>query len=103
MNILGVDIGGTKVAAGLVDRKGENLDLFDELRAQGFVRVRVDGKVCDIDNVPKLSKTRKHTVEIVVDRVKVRADVKQRVTESFETALRSCPCHCGQSNGPGFF
>ena len=72
----------------VVDRKGENLDLFEDLRAQGFVRVRVDGKVCDIDSVPKLSKTKKHTVEIVIDRVKVRTDVKQRLAESFETALR---------------
>ncbi|HEX7953912.1 MAG TPA: excinuclease ABC subunit UvrA [Burkholderiales bacterium] len=72
----------------VVDRKGENLDLFEDLRAQGFVRVRVDGKVYDIDSVPKLSKTKKHSVEIVVDRVKVRADVKQRLAESFETALR---------------
>jgi excinuclease ABC subunit A len=72
----------------VVDRKGENLDLFEDLRAQGFVRVRVDGKVHDIDSVPKLSKTKKHTVEIVIDRVKVRTDVKQRLAESFETALR---------------
>ena len=72
----------------VVDRKGENLDLFEELRAQGFVRVRVDGKVCDIDSVPKLSKTRKHTIEIVIDRLKVRADMQQRLAESFETALR---------------
>ena len=72
----------------VVDRKGENVDLFEELRAQGFVRVRVDGKVCDIDSVPKLSKTRKHTVEIVIDRLKVRADMQQRLAESFETALR---------------
>src|SRR6202140_2306096 len=72
----------------VVDRKGENLDLFEDLRAQGFVRVRVDGKVYDIDSVPKLSKTKKHTVEIVIDRIKVRTDVKQRLAESFETALR---------------
>ncbi len=72
----------------VVDRKGENLDLFEDLRAQGFVRVRVDGKVYDIDSVPKLSKTKKHTIEIVIDRVKVRTDVKQRLAESFETALR---------------
>jgi len=72
----------------VVDRKGENLDLFEDLRAQGFVRVRVDGKVYDIDSVPKISKTRKHTVEIVIDRIKVRTDVKQRLAESFETALR---------------
>ncbi len=72
----------------VVERKGENLELFEELRAQGFVRVRVDGKVVDIDSVPKLSKTKKHTVEIVIDRVKVRPDIKQRLAESFETALR---------------
>jgi len=72
----------------VAERKGENLELFEDLRAQGFVRVRVDGRVYDIDSVPKLSKTKKHTVEIVIDRVKVRADVKQRLAESFETALR---------------
>jgi excinuclease ABC subunit A len=72
----------------VVDRKGENLELFEELRAQGFVRVRVDGKVHDIDSVPKLTKTKKHTVEIVIDRLKVRPDIKQRLAESFETALR---------------
>jgi excinuclease ABC subunit A len=72
----------------LADRKGENVDLFEDLRAQGFVRVRIDGKVHELDNLPKLTKTQKHTVEIVIDRVKVRADVKQRLAESFETALR---------------
>ena len=69
-------------------RKGEQVDLFAELRAQGFVRLRVDGKVHDIDTPPKLSKNIKHTVEVVVDRLKVRADAKQRIAESFETALR---------------
>ncbi len=72
----------------IVGRKGENVDLFDELRAQGFVRVRVDGEVHEIDAVPKLDKNKKHTVEVVVDRLKVRADAKQRLAESFETALR---------------
>ncbi len=72
----------------LVGRKGENLELFEDLRAQGFVRLRVDGKVHDIDTVPKLAKTRKHTIEIVVDRLKIRPDAKQRLAESFETALR---------------
>jgi excinuclease ABC subunit A len=72
----------------VVGRKGENLELFAELRAQGFVRVRVDGKVHEIDAVPKLDKNKKHTIEVVVDRLKVRADVKQRLAESFETALR---------------
>jgi excinuclease ABC subunit A len=72
----------------VVGRKGENLELFAELRAQGFVRVRVDGKVHEIDAVPKLDKNKKHTIEVVVDRLKVRADAKQRLAESFETALR---------------
>ena len=72
----------------VVDRKGENQELFEDLRAQGFVRVRVDAKLYEIENVPKLSKSKKHTVEIVIDRLKVRADAKQRLAESFETALR---------------
>jgi excinuclease ABC subunit A len=72
----------------VVNRKGEQLDLFAELRAKGFVRVRVDGKVHEIDAVPKLAKNSKHTVEVVVDRLKVRAEFKQRLAESYETALR---------------
>jgi excinuclease ABC subunit A len=72
----------------VVNRKGEQVDLFAELRAKGFVRVRVDGTVCEIDAVPKLAKSTKHTVEVVVDRLKVRAEFKQRLAESFETALR---------------
>jgi len=72
----------------VVNRKGEQLDLFAELRAKGFVRVRVDGTVCEIDAVPKLAKNTKHTVEVVVDRLKVRAEFKQRLAESYETALR---------------
>ncbi|MGA7985186.1 MAG: excinuclease ABC subunit UvrA [Burkholderiales bacterium] len=69
-------------------RKGEQADLFDELRAQGFTRVRVDGKVFDLDAAPRLAKNVKHTVEVVVDRLKVRPDMQQRLAESFETALR---------------
>ncbi len=72
----------------VVGRKGEQMDLFDELRAQGFVRLRINGKVHEIDALPKLQKTKKHTVEVVVDRLKVSADAKQRLAESFETALR---------------
>ncbi len=72
----------------VVDRKGEQVDLFDELRAQGFVRLRINGKAYEIDALPKLQKTKKHTVEVVVDRLKVSADAKQRLAESFETALR---------------
>jgi len=72
----------------VVERKGEQLDLFDELRAQGFTRLRINGKVYEMDALPTLQKTKKHTVEIVVDRLKVSAEAKQRLAESFETALR---------------
>ncbi|WP_018151507.1 excinuclease ABC subunit UvrA [Leeia oryzae] len=72
----------------VIGRKGEQVELFDELRAQGFVRVRVNGEVCDLDSVPKLDKNKKHTVEVVVDRLKISAEHKQRLAESFETALR---------------
>src|SRR5689334_13592716 len=72
----------------VVNRKGEHLELMVELRAKGFVRVRVDGTMHEIDAVPKLAKTTKHTIEVVVDRLKVRADMKQRLAESYETALR---------------
>lgn len=70
------------------ERKGEQLDLFDELKAQGFVRLRIDGKVYEMDALPSLAKTTKHNVDVVVDRLKVREDMKQRIAESFETALR---------------
>ncbi len=76
------------VAPVVANRKGEQVDLFGELRAQGFARVRVDGIVYEIDEVPKLTKTQKHTVDVVVDRLKVRDDMRQRLAESFETALR---------------
>ena len=70
------------------NRKGEQLDLFDQLKAQGFVRLRVDGKIVEIDALPQLAKTTKHNVDVVVDRLKVKEDMKQRIAESFETALR---------------
>jgi excinuclease ABC subunit A len=69
-------------------RKGEHAEVLEQARAQGFVRVRVDGKVWELDEVPALNRKLKHDVEIVVDRFKVRADLKQRLAESFETALR---------------
>ena len=72
----------------VVNRKGEHLDLIAEMRAQGFARVRVDGTVHEIDAVPKLAKTTKHTIEVVVDRLKVAPEFKQRLAESCETALR---------------
>jgi len=76
------------LAPAVVNRKGEHQELLFELRAKGFVRVRVDGTVHELDAVPKLAKNVKHTVEVVVDRLRVRPDMKQRVAESFETALR---------------
>lgn len=72
----------------VTERKGEQTELFDELRAQGFVRVRIDGEVYEIDALPKLQKTKKHTIEVVIDRLKVSPESKQRLAESFEVALR---------------
>ncbi|MDO7674486.1 MAG: excinuclease ABC subunit UvrA [Reinekea forsetii] len=69
------------------DRKGEHLHIFNELKAQGFVRVRVDGTIMDLDEVPALDKRKKHSIETVVDRFKVRDDLQLRLAESFETCL----------------
>jgi excinuclease ABC subunit A len=69
-------------------RKGEHLQLLAELRSQGYVRARIDGAICELDDPPKLDLRRKHTIEVIVDRFKVREDVKQRLAESFETALK---------------
>ncbi|WP_374600641.1 excinuclease ABC subunit UvrA [Niveibacterium sp.] len=71
----------------VTERKGSFEDMFAELRAQGFVRLRIDGTLHEIDALPKLEKTGKHSIDIVVDRLKVRADARQRLAESFETAL----------------
>ncbi|WP_418647213.1 excinuclease ABC subunit UvrA [Thauera butanivorans] len=68
-------------------RKGEQADLFADLRAQGFVRVRVDGEVMELDAMPPLEKGRRHDVEVVIDRLKIRDDLRGRLAESFETAL----------------
>lgn len=70
------------------DRKGEHIVLLEQLVGQGFVRVRVDGHVYDMDELPALEKNKKHTIEVVVDRFKVRDDLGNRVAESLETALR---------------
>ena len=70
------------------ERKGEHVQVFDQLRAQGFVRARVDGVVYDLDAVPPLTLRQKHTIDVVVDRFRPRDDIKQRLAESFETALR---------------
>lgn len=76
------------LAPAVAGRKGTHLGLFDELRAQGFVRVRINGDIHDIDTLPVLDKNKKHTIEVVVDRLRVRPDMQQRLAESFETALR---------------
>jgi excinuclease ABC subunit A len=70
------------------DRKGEHVQLFEELKGQGFLRARVDGTVYDLDDVPKLSLRKKHSIEVVVDRFKVRGDLQLRLAESLETTLR---------------
>ncbi|BCN92593.1 UvrABC system protein A [Thiomicrorhabdus immobilis] len=69
-------------------KKGEHHHLLDELQAQGFIRARIDGKVYDLDGTIQLDKNKKHDIEVIVDRFKVRDDIKQRLAESFETALR---------------
>ncbi|MBM13808.1 MAG: excinuclease ABC subunit A [Halieaceae bacterium] len=69
------------------DRKGEHLHIFEQMRAAGFIRVRVDGIVVDLDDVPALDKKKKHRIDVVIDRFKVRDDLKLRLAESFETAL----------------
>ena len=70
------------------DRKGEHLSVFEGLRAQGFVRARVNGEVVELEQPPELELRKKHTIEAVVDRFKVREDIQQRLAESFETALK---------------
>ena len=82
----------------VANRKGTHEELFAQMQAQGFVRFRIRSgggttntnaaQIFDIDNIPPLKKTEKHTIEVVVDRIKVKADLKQRLAESFETALR---------------
>lgn len=70
------------------ERKGEHLAVFDEMRAQGFVRARVDGRLYELDELPKLDKQKKHSIDVVIDRFKVKPDIQQRLAESFETALK---------------
>lgn len=70
------------------DRKGEHLHTFDQLRRDGFIRARIDNIVVDLDDLPKIDKKKKHTIEVVVDRFKVREDLKIRLAESIETALQ---------------
>ncbi len=70
------------------ERKGEHIQLIDDLRAQGFIRARIDGTVYDLDEAPALDLKKKHTIEVIVDRFKIREDIALRLSESFETALR---------------
>jgi len=70
------------------ERKGEHLGILEELRAQGFIRARIDGEIVELDRTPALDLRRKHNIDVVVDRFKVREDLKLRLAESFETALR---------------
>jgi len=82
---------GTKLmllAPVVQERKGEHLQLLADLRAQGFVRARINGEVCELDDPPKLDLRRKHSIDVVVDRFKVREDLRLRLAESFETALK---------------
>ena len=72
----------------LKERKGEHIQLLQGLKAQGFVRAQIDGEVLELDQLPLLDLHKKHTIEVVVDRFKVRSDLKQRLAESFETTLR---------------
>ncbi|RMG27607.1 MAG: excinuclease ABC subunit UvrA [Gammaproteobacteria bacterium] len=81
---------GTKLmllAPVVAERKGEHVQLLEELRARGFLRARIDGKVVELDAIPQLDLRRKHTIEAVVDRFRVRPDLRLRLAESFETAL----------------
>ncbi|MDX2369862.1 MAG: excinuclease ABC subunit UvrA [Colwellia sp.] len=81
---------GTKVmllAPVLQNRKGEHVKLLNNLAAQGFIRARIDGEVCDLSDPPTLDLHKKHTIEVVVDRLKVRPDIQLRLSESFETTL----------------
>ena len=70
------------------ERKGEFEDVFAQMQAQGYVRFRINGKAYEAENLPKLKKTEKHDIDVVIDRLKVRPEVQQRLAESFEAALR---------------
>src|SRR5262245_32383083 len=72
----------------VVDRKGEHAEIFEQLRGQGFVRARIDGRVHELDALPKIDPKKKHTVEAVVDRLRIRPDAATRLAESLETALK---------------
>ena len=69
-------------------RKGEHLHVFSELRTSGFIRARVDGLVCEIEYPPELEKNKKHSIDVVIDRIKIKPGLEQRLAESFETAIQ---------------
>ena len=69
------------------NRKGEHTHLLQKLRTEGFIRIRLDGVTVDLDDIPEIEKNKNHSIEVVVDRFKIRPDIQQRVAESFETAL----------------
>lgn len=69
------------------NRKGEHVKILENISAQGYIRARIDGEICDLSDPPKLELQKKHTIEVVVDRFKVRSDLATRLAESFETAL----------------
>jgi len=85
---LNPDIRYALLAPVVVDRKGEHQALLESLRGQGFLRVRIDGNIVELDTVPKLTAKQKHTIEVVVDRFKVKPDIQLRLSESVEMALR---------------
>ena len=70
------------------ERKGEHIHVFNELRTSGFIRARVDGLVCEIEYPPELEKNKKHSVDVVIDRLKIKPGLEQRLAESFETAIQ---------------
>jgi len=69
------------------NRKGEHHHLFSQLRTDGYIRVRIDGEVCDLDDLPEINKNQNHQIEVVIDRLRIREDIEQRLAESLETAL----------------
>ncbi|MFL2856038.1 MAG: excinuclease ABC subunit UvrA [Pseudohongiellaceae bacterium] len=70
------------------DRKGEHVHVFNELKTSGFIRARVDGIVCEIDYPPELEKNKKHSIDVVIDRLRIKEGLEQRLAESFETAIQ---------------
>ena len=88
--VMGLDEGNRLMLLAPVvqERKGEHIQLLREIRRQGFIRARIDGEICELEHAPKLDLKRRHTIEVIVDRFKVRADINLRLAESFETALQ---------------